>query len=127
MHPPRIRKFFIALLVASTATGFAPSAYSMTLLVSSGDTDSVLRYNAATGAFIDTFASGGGLDDPEGLAFGPDGNFYVTSRSNAVLRYDGTTGEFLGVFASEAGSWTLPASYSVRTAISMSAAARAGT
>src|SRR4026207_2412006 len=103
MHPPRIRKFFIALLVSSTAHWVAPSAYAATLLVSSGDTDTVLRYNAATGAFIDTFASGGGLDDPGGLAFGPDATLYVTSRSNAVLRYDGTTGEFLGVFATGGG------------------------
>ena len=62
MRPSGIRKSFIALLVASAAPWVEPSAYSMTLLVSSGDTDSVLRYNGATGAFIDTFASGGGAE-----------------------------------------------------------------
>src|SRR5262249_22705966 len=31
------------------------------------------------------------------LAFGPDGNLYITSTSG-VVRYDGTTGAFLGTF-----------------------------
>ena len=39
------------------------------LYVSSGDSDEVLRYDGTTGAFIDSFASGGGLDSPFGLAF----------------------------------------------------------
>lgn len=42
---------------------------------------------------------GGGLVDPEGIAFGPDGNLYVSSRSDQVLRYDGRTSAFRGVFA----------------------------
>ena len=47
------------------------------------------------------FASGGGLDNPIGLTFGPDGHLYVGSGdTNQVLRYDGATGAFLGVFAS---------------------------
>ena len=73
------------------------------VFVSSGDTDSVLAYDGVTGAFQGTFASGGGLDEPEGIAFGPDGNFYVSSRSNEVLRYDGQTGAFIDVFASGNG------------------------
>jgi streptogramin lyase len=92
------------LALACVAPCTIPRANAVpVLLVSSGDNDAVLRYNATTGAFIDVFASGGGLDDPEGLAIGPDGNLYVTSRSNEVLRYDGVTGAFLGVFASGGG------------------------
>src|SRR5262249_56178530 len=66
--------------------------------------NTVKRYNGATGAFIDTFASGGGLRFPGGITFGPDGNLYVTSGfSNSVLRYDGKTGAFLDAFATGGG------------------------
>src|SRR5579859_316166 len=67
----------------------------------------VLRYNGTTGAFIDDFVAGGsgGLGDPTGMVFGPDGatdgklDLYVTDVFlNSVLRYDGTTGAFKGVF-----------------------------
>ena len=62
----------------------------------------VIRYNGNTGAYMDDFvpAGSGGLRGAEGMAFGPDGNLYVTSRvTNQILRYDGSTGEFLDVFA----------------------------
>ena len=89
---------------ASIATPVAtPAAGAEVLYVSSGDTDSVLAYDGETGAFLRTFASGGGLTEPEGIAFGPDGNLYVSSRSDAVLRYDGKTGAFIDVFASGHG------------------------
>jgi DNA-binding beta-propeller fold protein YncE len=64
--------------------------------------NSVLRYNASTGALIGTFvaAGSGGFNNPYGLAFGPDGNLYVSSRgtSNAILSYNGTTGAFINAF-----------------------------
>ena len=75
----------------------------VSLYVSSDDTHSVLAYDGKTGAFQRTFASGGGLIEPEGIAFGPDGNLYVSSRSDEVLRYDGKTGKFIDVFASGHG------------------------
>ena len=60
--------------------------------MSSRGTDEVLRYDGDDGTFIDDFVSAGsgGLNDPHGLVFGPDGNLYVSSfLTNQVLRYDG--------------------------------------
>jgi hypothetical protein len=65
------------------------------------DNDEIRRYNAATGAFVGVFASGGGLVWPRGMCFGPDGNLYVNSSgSGAILRYHGMNGAFIDVFAS---------------------------
>ncbi|MEQ1936340.1 MAG: hypothetical protein ABL962_20990, partial [Fimbriimonadaceae bacterium] len=61
------------------------------------------RYHAFTGAYLGDFIApgSGGLGGPQGIAVGPDGHVYVSSRdSDNVLKYDKTTGAFLGVFAS---------------------------
>jgi hypothetical protein len=69
------------------------------LLVSSFLNNQVLAFDGSTGASLGTFASGGGLLSPVGIAIGPDNNVYVSGRdNNAVLRYDGTTGAFLDDF-----------------------------
>ena len=44
-------------------------AKAQDLYVSSSHTDQVLRYNGTTGAFMNIFASGGGLDGPTFLVF----------------------------------------------------------
>jgi streptogramin lyase len=75
----------------------------VSLYVSSGGTDNVLAYDGETGAFERKATRRGGLIEPEGLAFGPDDNLYVSSRSNEVLRYDGETSKFIDVFASGHG------------------------
>jgi PEP-CTERM motif len=62
----------------------------------------VLLYDGSTGAFIGVFAEGGGIDESEGLGFGPDGNLYVVSEgTDEVFRYDGVTGAFIDVFVEE--------------------------
>ena len=69
------------------------------LLVS--DSDSVLRYDQTTGAFLGVLvpSGSGGVDNAQGLAFGPDGNLYVASfGSQNILRYDGVTGAFIDAF-----------------------------
>lgn len=78
------------------------------MYVASFATGQILRFNGATGAFVDVFvpAGSGGLGDPNDVTFGSDGHLYVTdgfSGTNSVLRYDGSTGDFIGVFASGGG------------------------
>jgi sugar lactone lactonase YvrE len=64
----------------------------------------VLRFNGATGAFIDVFIPAESKVYG-GIAFGPDGNLYVSRPStHRVLRFNGTTGAFMDVFVSNATS-----------------------
>ncbi|MCA9241191.1 MAG: hypothetical protein KDA37_13370 [Planctomycetales bacterium] len=57
------------------------------------------RFDGVTGNLIDNFASGGGIDEPNGIAFGPDGSLYVSSRAtNDVKQFDGISGAFIGTF-----------------------------
>ena len=82
----------------ASAVLLAAPAVASEILVTSRFTDEVLAYDGTTGASLGVFASGGGLDNPVGLTFGPDGHLYVASGdSNEVLRYDGSDGSFLGV------------------------------
>ncbi len=62
--------------------------------------------------YLDTFVTtgSGGLDNPHGITFGPDGNLYVSSAGSKILRYNGVTGAFINNFVpSEAADWQLPA------------------
>lgn len=107
----------IAALAAACNSATAPDTESLraaakqvedpegpSLYVSSTNTNDVLAYDGATGEFQRKFARHvGHLIEPEGVAFGPDGNLYVSSRSDEVLRYELETGKFLGVFASGNG------------------------
>lgn len=72
------------------------------LYVSSFDSDAILRYDGATGAFVDVFvtAGAGGLNGPDaGMVFGPDGHLYVPGfYSNSVARFDKASGMPLGDF-----------------------------
>ncbi len=108
----------LAVLVMTAGQAARGQGY---LLVSSLNTNSVLRYNETTGAFVDAFVprKSGGLIQPYGILFGPDGkndgkqDLYVASASiyfknglkavpgtSTILRYDGTTGAFNRVFVS---------------------------
>ena len=85
------------------------------LLITLGDPPSVLRYSPVTGIPLGDFVTpgSGGIDLPQTLTYGPDGNLYVTSfGSRNVLRYDGITGAFIDVFVSP-GSGGLGGPYGV--------------
>jgi sugar lactone lactonase YvrE len=77
------------------------------MYVGSEGADEVLRFDATSGSFVDTFvtAGSGGIDGPHGITFGPDANgdgvqeLYVSGRSSSsVVRYDGVTGLPLGTY-----------------------------
>jgi len=75
----------------------------ITLLGSSFTAFSSPVLAAGPGTFIADFVSSGsgGMNNPTGLEFGPDGNLYVGSwGTDEVLRYDGTTGSFIDAFVS---------------------------
>jgi streptogramin lyase len=61
--------------------------------------EKVLRFDGITGDLVGKFTCGGILNYSYGLAFGPDGNLYVSSYfTSSILRYNGTTGAYLDVF-----------------------------
>lgn len=76
------------------------------LYISSASGDKVIRVDGRTGEPVPlgtdgTFvaAAAGGLNQPMGLTFGPDGRLYVASYlTNAINVYNGTTGAPLGLF-----------------------------
>ena len=89
------------VLIACVALPSRPTAGD--LLVSSRFNSHVLRYDATTGRFVGVFASGFGMANPNGIAYGPDGNLYVGNGDEArVLKFDGQTGDFLGSFVTPA-------------------------
>jgi tetratricopeptide (TPR) repeat protein len=79
-----------------------PGKRDWELFVSSYNTNEVLCFDGATQRFLGSFAAKE-LQNPQGIAFGLDGNLYVTSFTNQVLRFDSRTGKFLDVFASGGG------------------------
>lgn len=104
----------IAFLIGNSIAALGQNAPG-DLLITLGDPPSVLRYSPVTGILLGDFVTpgNGGIDLPQTLTYGPDGNLYVASfGSRNVLRYDGMTGAFIDVFV-PAGSGGLGAPYGV--------------
>jgi DNA-binding beta-propeller fold protein YncE len=98
----KVRSSLLEVAVWITG-GFTWSPDGRFLDVGSRFTNEILRYDGVTGSFMGVFVSAGsgGLDQPNGVVFGPDGNLYVSSnQTNQVLRYNGTTGAFIDEFVS---------------------------
>lgn len=69
------------------------------LLVPSEVQDSIFRFAATTGDYLEEFATGDGLNQPYEAIVGSDGNLYVSGDAgNHVLRYDPVTGAFVDEF-----------------------------
>lgn len=102
---PYLRSIVIGVLVVCAQFAFAQQ---QVVIVSSDFNDSVQMYDLngnSLGALVPT--GFGGLDSPQGLSVGPDGNVYVSSaQTNQVLRYS-PAGTFLGQF-NQGGGLGLP-------------------
>lgn len=70
-----------------------------TILVGGEGSGAVYRFNAGTGALVQTLITG--LSRPTGLAMGPDGELLVLA-GNRVRRYNRSSGAFLGILANGA-------------------------
>jgi DNA-binding beta-propeller fold protein YncE len=102
-HQYLIAMFWLtpAALISSYCVAEAQGGY---FLVANMASNEVLQFDATSYSFVRVFASGGLLNRPSALAYGPDGNLYVANgSSHNVLRYNGMTGEFIDVFASGGG------------------------
>jgi sugar lactone lactonase YvrE len=101
----------IRILLLTAAFGFGFSSADADFFVGSGPPgpSQVVRYDNS-GNLVGLFIAGDpNLNTPRGLAFGPDGNFYVCSiNSNQVLRYDGTAGTFIDAFVPASGGLKAP-------------------
>lgn len=92
-----------APLVDATPAPTAPY-----LLVGSSRADNVLRFDQATGAFIDELipAGAGGIDDPDHIAVRGD-SIYISGgnipEQSGIYRYQLSTGAFVEVFAAGGG------------------------
>ena len=97
-----IRPSLIHLILTITFCTLMPHAHAQIrrLFVCNFLNNSVESFDN-TGAFKTVFVSpgSGGLDQPQNLTKGPDGNLYVTSwGTSSVKRYDGLTGDYIDDF-----------------------------
>jgi streptogramin lyase len=90
------------MVLVAIASGSAPYAGNpLKFLVGNATNNSILKYDGITGALLGVFVQpgSGGLNNPQNVIFGPDGNVYVSSWGNgSVLRYDGNSGAFIDAF-----------------------------
>jgi len=94
---------FVIGLAMVLGSGVPGAVAGYELLVTSRNSNNVLRYDGVTGQFMDEFiaAGSGGLKSPGGMALGTDGLVYVASHNlgqASILRYDARTGAFMDVF-----------------------------
>lgn len=83
---------FAPTFLFNTPFGVAIHPTTSELYVANGSSNQIVRLNPTTGATAGP-VSGGGINTPIGVEFGPGSDLYVASFSgNTVARFDGLTG-----------------------------------
>lgn len=100
----------LTLTLGALATGAigASTAAQAALLVGNTAANNVTLFDEITGDFLREFIGPeSGLESPDTLLLGPDGNLYVSSgtvpETSAIFRFDGKTGRFIDKFAAGGG------------------------
>lgn len=95
---------FLAIGAIAAVFGVAPKAEAI-LLVGNTEGNNIVSFDEQSGAFTGEFIPIlEGLESPDDLTFGPDGNLYISyvssqdQLSGAILKFDGKTGAPLGRF-----------------------------
>ena len=110
---PRLDTGYVSLALTTDSQTHAACTSSHrflaypTIFLTDPVASSVLRFNALTGAFVDTFIEpySGGLKSPQAAAFGLDSNLYISNdRGSNVLSYNGQNGQFIKIFCTVPGS-----------------------
>ena len=86
------------LLLSSLACALTISSHAATIYVSSDLSHEVLRYESTTGAFIDVFMSGSGLNQPHAILERCDDILVASFGTDQILRFNRFTGAFINVF-----------------------------
>ncbi|MBL8760627.1 MAG: hypothetical protein JNL50_04925 [Phycisphaerae bacterium] len=98
------RSFVLALAASITALTPPARAGGTELLVCNFNSDSVTRYDLATGDYLGTLDPAANIDGPLCARLGPDGFLYVASEgNNKVVRYNPNTWTYKDTFISGNG------------------------
>jgi len=109
MTQPRSSVPWLALLLLAV---LGPSARAELFVACTGFSNSgVQEFDSTTGAFVRFFVPGGsnnGPPQPGALAFGPNGDLFLTDVSTSTVdEYNGTTGAFVRTFVPYGGGGLL--------------------
>jgi sugar lactone lactonase YvrE len=96
------RLLLLMMILGATVVSEARAGFTGDLLVTNQTGGNFMAFDFATGTNQGTFGTGT-LTNPQAIAFGPDGNVYVSDiGSQTIQRYSGANGSSLGTFVSAA-------------------------
>ena len=89
------------ILISDGASGnYVGQTLTSTLLIANHSSSQILQLAGGIGTPSILVGAGlGGLQNPLGLAVGPDGVLYATAENHQIFRYDSSTGAFLGAWS----------------------------